>query len=212
MHHGMGITHHQASLCLQVISTTETVPIVRVPWNRPEYFQFALDAGAYGVIVPLVNSYEEAVLAGEACRYPPRGFRSGGPNRARLYGGSDYVERANDEIICLVMIETIKAVERLDDIVKAPGIDGFYVGPSDLALSLGIQPGPEASNHPSHIEACKRVLDVAKAHGLVPCHHGSDPEEANRRFSEGFLMCQLGSDISMVSTGSARALNTVKQN
>ena len=209
MQHGMGITHDQAALCLQAISTTDTVPIVRVAWNRPEYMQFALDAGAYGIIVPLVNSYEEAVQAAQACKYPPEGFRSGGPNRARLYGGPDYVERANEEIICLVMIETVDAVERLDEIVKAPGIDGFYIGPSDLALSMGLQPGPEASNDPRHVEACQRVVDVARAHGLVPCHHGSGPEEATRRFAQGFMMCQVGSDVNMVSAAARAAIQAV---
>jgi 4-hydroxy-2-oxoheptanedioate aldolase len=173
--------------------------------------QFALDAGAYGIIVPLVNSYEEAVQAAQACKYPPEGFRSGGPNRARLYGGPDYVERANEEIICLVMIETITAVERLEEIAKAPGIDGCYIGPGDLALSLGLQPGPEASNDPRHIEACQRVVDVARATGLVPCHHGSGPEEAARRIAQGFMMCQVGSDAGMVATGSSAALQALSK-
>ena len=209
--HGMGITFDQVAVCLQTISTTDTVPFVRVPWNRPEYMQYALDAGAYGIIVPLVNSYEEAARAGDACRYPPLGHRSGGPNRARLYGGPDYVERANEEIICLVMIETITAVERLEEIAKAPGIDGFYIGPGDLALSLGLQPGPEASNDPRHVEACQRVVDVARATGLVPCHHGSGPEEAARRIAQGFMMCQVGSDSGMVATGSSAALQALSK-
>ena len=207
--HGMGTTFDQAAACLQAISTTDTVPIVRVPWNQPEYMQGALDIGAYGIIVPLVNSYEEAEKAGSACRYPPLGTRSSGPNRARLYAGADYLQHANEEIICLVMIETMTAVGNLEEIAKAPGIDGFYIGPGDLALSLGIPPGPEASSDPRHIEACQRVVDVAKAHGLVPCHHGSGPEEAARRFAQGFLMCQIGSDVNMVAASANAALQAM---
>ncbi len=209
MQHGVGIPFSQAAACLQAISTTDTVPLVRVPWNRPEFIQYALDGGAYGVIVPLVNSYEEAAEAGQACRYPPLGFRSGGPGRARLYAGPDYPLHANDEIICLVMIETMTAVERLEEIAKAPGIDGFYVGPSDLALSLGLQPGPDVASDPRHMEACQRVVDVARDKGLVPCHHGSTPEEAGRRFAQGFMMCQIGSDVGMVTAGASAALQAV---
>ncbi len=211
MQHGMGIDFSQTAYCLQAISTTDTVPFVRVPWNRPEYMQYVLDAGAYGIIVPLVNSYEEAVQAGRACRYQPLGHRSGGPNRVRFYGGPDYVEHANDEIICLVMIETITAVERLDEIAKAPGIDGFYIGPGDLALSLGMLPGPDAVADPRHIEACQRVVDVARANGLIPCHHGSGPEEALRRFEQGFMMCQVGSDVGMVIAGADAAVKAASK-
>ena len=80
MQHGMGISFDQAAQWLQVVSTTDTVPMVRLPWNEPIYFQSVLDAGAYGIIVPLVNNAEEAAKAGMSCRYPPIGFRSLGPN------------------------------------------------------------------------------------------------------------------------------------
>ena len=93
MQHGMAITPDTVVACLQAISTTDTVPIVRVPWNRPEWIQYVLDAGAMGVIVPLVNTYEEAAKAGGACRYPPLGYRSAGPNRAVLYGATTTLPR-----------------------------------------------------------------------------------------------------------------------
>ena len=209
MQHGMGITPDRAIACLQAISTTETVPIVRVPWNDPKEIQYVLDAGAYGIIVPLVNTYEEAARAGGATRYPPQGYRSLGPNRATFYAGADYGQNANDEIILLVMIETVQAVENLEEIAKAPGIDGFYIGPSDLAVSLGIPTGPSTFSDPQHAAACQRVVDVARATGLVPCHHGSGPEEAVRRMEQGFMMCQLGSDVGMVRASAAAALKTV---
>lgn len=211
MQHGMGVTADRAIACLQAISTTETVPMVRMPWNDPQSIQFVLDAGAYGVIVPLVNTYEEAVKAVGASRFPPLGYRSIGPNRARLYAGPDYAQHANEEIIVLVMIETMQAVDNLEEIAKAPGLDGFYIGPADLAISLGITPGPNAENDPRHAAACQRVVDVANTAGLVPCHHGSGPEEAARRFAQGFKMCQIGSDAVMVAAGAAAALRTLAE-
>lgn len=210
MQHGMGVTPDKAIACLQAISTTDTLPMVRMAWNDPKEIQFVVDAGAYGVIVPLVNTYEEAVLAVGASRYPPVGFRSMGPNRARFYGGPDYLQHANEEIIVLVMIETMKAIDNLEEIAKVEGLDGFYVGPGDLAVSLGLTPGPDAANDPRHAAACQRVVDVANANGLIPCHHGSGPDEAARRFAQGFMLCQLGSDVGMVSNGSSNALATLQ--
>ena len=121
------------------------------------------------------------------------------------------MQHANEEIIVLVMIETTQAIENLEEIAKAPGIDGFYIGPSDLALSLDLVPGPDAFNDPKHIAACQRVLDVANATGLVPCHHGVGPLEAASLFKQGFKLSQIGSDIAMVTNGAATALNTLKE-
>lgn len=211
MQHGMGVTADRAIACLQAISTTETVPMVRMPWNDPQAIQFVLDAGAYGVIVPLVNTYEDAVRAAGASRYPPLGYRSIGPNRARFYAGADYAQHANEEVIVLAMVETLEAVGNLEEMAKAPGLDGFYIGPSDLAVSIGITPGPNAAADPRHAAACQRVVDVAKATGLVPCHHGSGPEEAARRFAQGFMMCQIGSDVGMVAAASAAGLKTLAE-
>ena len=211
MQHGMSVTTDKAIACLQAISTTDTVPMVRLPWNDPQVIQFVLDAGAYGVIVPLVNTYDDAVAAGRASRYPPVGDRSFGANRARFYAGADYAEHANEEIIVLVMIETLQAVENLEQIAKAPGIDGFYIGPSDLAVSMGLSPGPDAFKNPDHLAACQRVLDVANASGMVPCHHSAGPADAARLFAQGFKLSQIGSDILMVTNSAASALQTLAE-
>jgi len=177
MQHGMTIGPDRAGLWLQAVSTTDTVPIVRVPWNEPVFIQWALDAGAYGVIVPLVNTREEATKAGSACRYPPLGYRSVGPNRVRFYAGADYIQQANEEIICLVMVEDINTVAHVEELAEAPGIDGFYIGPTDLAASMGIAPMDFRENA-RHAEACQRVLDVAKARGLIAGVHCMSPEPA----------------------------------
>ncbi|MBI4203015.1 MAG: 2,4-dihydroxyhept-2-ene-1,7-dioic acid aldolase [Chloroflexi bacterium] len=208
LQHGMGFTTEKAIACMQAISTTDTVPICRMGWNDPKDIQFVLDAGAYGVIVPLVNTRAEAEAVVGAAKYPPEGFRSSGPNRARLYGGADYIDHANEEVIVLTMVETQESVDNLEEISKVKGLDGFYIGPSDLAMSLGVR-GPDARRHPKHAAACQRVLDVARANGLVPCHHGAGPEVAAELFAQGFMMCQIGSDAGMVGNGSAAALKAL---
>ena len=114
---------------LQAISQTDTVPVVRVPWNDPATIMKALDLGAYGIIVPLVNTAEEAAKAVAACRYPPVGMRSSGPVRAVHYGGADYVANANDEIVVMAMIETKEGLANLDAICATPGLDAVYIGP-----------------------------------------------------------------------------------
>lgn len=210
MQHGAGITVDRAVACLQAISTTSAVPMVRVPWNDPAYIQYVLDAGAYGVVVPLVNNAQDAARAAGACKYPPLGYRSAGPNRARLYGGPDYLQHANEEVLCFVMIETQEAVDNLEEIARVPGVDGFYIGPSDLAISLGVPMAPD-NKHPKHVAACQRVLEVARAHGLVPGIHSSGPEEVARRFNEGWLFSQVGSDVQFVSMGAASGLKALAE-
>ncbi|MSQ12875.1 MAG: 2,4-dihydroxyhept-2-ene-1,7-dioic acid aldolase [Dehalococcoidia bacterium] len=210
MQHGMGIGPDRAATWLQAVSTTQTVPMVRVPWNEPVFIQWVLDAGAYGVIVPLVNNREEAAKAAGACRYPPLGYRSMGPNRARLYAGADYAQHANQEIACLVMVEDLRTVDQIDELAKAPGIDGFYIGPSDLALSMGLPAGAYRQDE-RHAAACRRVVDAAKAHGLVAGVHCGGAEEAVQRFSQGFKFCPIGSDVGMIAAGAAAALQTVRK-
>jgi 4-hydroxy-2-oxoheptanedioate aldolase len=209
MQHGMAIGPDRAALWLQAVSTTDTMPMVRVPWNEPYFIQWVLDAGAYGVVVPLVNSREEAAKAGGACRYPPVGYRSAGANRARLYGGIDYFKQANKEIICLVMIEDIKTVAHVEDLTDAPGIDGFYIGPSDLAVSMGLGP-PDYRGNAKHAEACHRVLDVAKSHGLVAGIHCASPQEVVQRTAEGFMFCPAISGVGSLAMAANAALQEVR--
>ena len=167
MQHGFGIDPDKAGRCFQAISATPAIPMARVPWNDPVHIQYALDSGCYGVIVPLVNTPEEAARAAGATRYPPVGFRSNGPNRVIFYGGADYVENANDEIICLVMIETLEAISNIEAIAATPGIDGFFIGPGDLAMSMGLTPGAAASDASFH-GGRDPVRDVAQRTGWLP--------------------------------------------
>jgi len=203
MQHGMGIGPDRAAAWLQAVSQTETVPLVRVPWNEPAYIQWVLDAGAYGVVIPLVSKREEAARGVGACRYPPLGYRSWGPNRVLAYAGSDYFQRANEEIICLIMIEGAEAVANLEEMVSVPGIDGFFIGPADLGISLGLGPSAEATEDPRHVEACKKVLETAEAHGLMAGRAVSGVEEAVGRFRQGYKFCPISSDVRSIGVAMA---------
>ncbi|MCC6705311.1 MAG: 2,4-dihydroxyhept-2-ene-1,7-dioic acid aldolase [Thermomicrobiales bacterium] len=207
MQHGFGIDPRTAGKCFQAISATPAIPLSRVPWNDPVHIQFALDAGSYGVIVPLVNTAEDAARAAGATRYPPVGFRSNGPNRVSLYAGADYVERANDEIICLVMIETLEALDNIEAIAATPGIDGFFIGPGDLAMSMGL-PAGIGSKSPEWEANVLKVRDVAKAHGLVCGIAPFGAADARRRTDMGFQFCPMGSDWGYLAQGAKAALET----
>jgi 4-hydroxy-2-oxoheptanedioate aldolase len=209
MQHGMAIGPDRAAIWLQIVGQTDITPFVRIPWNEPAFAQQVLDAGAMGIIVPMVNSVADAVKAIGACRYPPTGYRSNGANRAR-YLGSDYFAAANAEIACLVQIETAEAVENIEAMAGLPGLDGYYIGPSDLAISMGLPPKLD-HDAPQHIAAVQKVLAVAKNHGQVACIHVTGPEEAARRWREGFVLSNLCTDVSLLSAGCDRAIHEFRQ-
>ena len=166
LQHGL-IDYSEMVQMLQGISSTATVPLVRVPWNEPGIIGKCLDAGALGIIVPMVNSREEASAAVSACRYAPLGARSYGPLRANYYAGSDYFDRANHEVICIVMVETHVAVDNVDEIVSTPGVDAVYVGPADLSVTLGLPPAPDQPDQ-SFTDALDRVIDACHRHDVIP--------------------------------------------
>src|SRR5919198_3529624 len=164
---------------LQAISIGETVPMVRVPWNTGDWVKRALDAGAYGVVIPMVNSREEAELAVRACKYPPEGLRSVGGIRTRLYGGPDYVQHANEEIVVVIQIEHVEAVKHPREILSVPGIDAYFVGPNDLCMSLGLAPSLEP-DFPEFWAAVDDVKRIAAEFGVAPGIHVATPERAQR--------------------------------
>ena len=193
----------------QVISSTDTIPMARVHWNDPVEIKRILDGGAYGVVIPWVNNRAEAEQAVSACRYPPDGLRGFGPYRGALYGGPDYGAEANNEIACIVQIETVEAVERIDEILSVPGIDATCIGPADLAMSMGIPVRPD-NPHPDHIALCKEVLEGSRRNNVAPGIFTSGPEEAKRRAEEGWLYIPSGSDSQFMAQGSAAGLRTVR--
>jgi 4-hydroxy-2-oxoheptanedioate aldolase len=194
---------------LQAISTTETTPIVRVPWNDPGIIMKMLDAGAYGIIVPLVNSRADAETAVAACRYPPQGIRSFGPARAVYYAGLDYFAYANQEVCCIPQIETATAVENLDAILSVPGVDAVYIGPMDLSISLGLPPQMD-SDVPAYAEARQRILEACRRHSVAPGIHTS-ASAAPKRIAEGFRMVMVVSDLGALSRAVAEDLRSVRQ-
>ncbi len=195
---------------LQAISTTDTVPFVRVRWNEPSQIMRALDAGAYGVVVPLVNNREEAERAVWACRYPPDGGRSSGAFRAGLYGGANYSLEANDNIACIVMIETAEALDNLDEILAVPGVDAAYMGPSDLAYALGMQPTGDNSD-PRHIETVETIYDACRRHGVAPGAHTGSLAFTQRWLQHGFQMVTLGSDMGFMRAAAQSDLAAARQ-
>jgi 4-hydroxy-2-oxoheptanedioate aldolase len=205
-----GVVDYQAALAmLTAISTTETVPLVRVPWLDPGIIMKMLDAGAYGVICPMINSAEEARRLVAACRYPPDGQRSFGPIRALLYAGADYATHANDTVLSLAMIETRDGLDNLEEIAAVEGLDGFYVGPSDLSLALGCTPKLDQDEAPV-IEAIDRIVRVAKENGKIAGIHNMTPEYALKMIDKGYSFVTIGSDARLMVTGTQDVLGKMR--
>jgi 4-hydroxy-2-oxoheptanedioate aldolase len=205
-----GVVDYQAAVAmLTAISTTSTVPVVRVPWLEPGIIMKTLDAGAYGVICPMVNTREDAQKLVAWTTYAPGGTRSFGPVRALLYGGSDYPQHANDTIVRFAMIETRQALDNLDSILSVEGLDAVYIGPSDLSLSLGCKPSFDEVEPPV-AQAIDHILDRAKAHGVVAAVHNGTPETALRRIAKGFQLVTVSSDARLLAAGAQQVLATMR--
>lgn len=194
---------------LQAISQTDTVPVVRVPWNDPSTIMKALDLGAYAIIVPLINTPDDAAKAVAACRYPPIGMRSAGPVRAMHYGGADYLAKANDEIVVMAMIETKEGLANLDEICATPGLDAVYIGPSDLSFALGLAPRGD-NPEPVHLATCDKIRDAAHKHGIKAVMHCASAEFAAGAVKRGFDMVMLTSDLASMIAGARRQLDQLK--
>jgi 4-hydroxy-2-oxoheptanedioate aldolase len=209
MQHGV-VDYQDAVTMLQGISTTGVIPLARVPWNEPAFVMKILDAGAYGVICPMVNTPADAEALVRACRYPPRGHRSWGPVRASLYAGADYGDRANDEIVVMPMIETAEALEHLDAILSVPGVDAVYVGPSDLSLALGCKPRLDQTDPPV-VEAQRRIVEACRRHGIVAGIHNSTATYALQMIAEGYQFVTLASDSRFLAARAAEEVAAVRK-
>ncbi len=194
---------------MQAISTTDAVPMARIPWNDPAIIMKMLDAGAYGLICPMINTKAEAEAFVAAGRYAPMGNRSFGPNRAVQYGGADYWQHANEEVLLLAMIETTKALANLDEILSVPGLNGIYVGPGDLSLSMGYAPtlDPDA---PVVLEAMESIRSRTRAAGLIAGVHTDSAKTALKRFDEGFQFCTILNDARLLAAAAQAEVRAVK--
>lgn len=193
---------------VQALRGTGAAPVVRVPFNHTPWPGKALDAGAEVVIVPMVNSREEAERAAAACRYAPHGVRSFGPVRAGVTLGDDPVA-ANESISCFVMIESVRAVEDADAIISTPGVDGVYIGPADLSISMS---GTlTAMGSKEHRDAIAHVLAVCQAHGVVPGIHTGGGAPARAYADQGFQMCTLATDAALLRAKARAELEITQQ-
>ena len=208
MQHGM-IDYPAMVTMLQAISTTPTVPVVRVPWLEPGIIMKSLDAGAYGVICPMVNTREDAQKLVAYTNYAPKGTRSFGPVRALLYGGPDYAQHANDTVVAFAMIETAQALDKLDDILSVEGLEAIYIGPSDLSLSLGCRPVFDDVD-PKAAEAIDHIIARCKAHGVQAGIHNGRPDVAQSRIAKGFRFVTIGSDARILGAGSQEILGAMR--
>ena len=205
-----GAIDYQAALpMLQAISTTDRVPLARIPWNDPAIIGKMLDAGAYGLICPMVNSREECERFVGACRYAPQGYRSVGPLRASLCAGADYWKHANTTVLTFAMIETKQAVANLDDILSTPGLDAIYVGPSDLSVSMGESAGFDP-RFPEVLKAIEKIAKAAEKHGVVPGIHTGSVAYAHQMIGFGYRFVTYLSDFRLLQLATERGVKALR--
>lgn len=210
LQHGL---HDAASLqaCLKAIPE-DVYPLVRVPWNTPADIMRALDAGAKGIICPMVNSAEDAARLAGVCRYPPLGERSWGPWRANLTrtSGPGYRDRINEDVFCLPMVETALAITNIEEIVGTEGVDGVYVGPADLGLSYGLLPKLDREE-PEMLEVLERIVAVCRKHGKMAGIHCGEPAYARRMLSAGFSLVSISTDTRLFADAVSAAFSASRE-
>lgn len=214
MQHGL-VDYQVAVTMLQAISTTAVIPLTRVPWSDPARLMKILDAGSYGVICPMINTPADAEALVRACKYPPWGFRSFGPIRAKYYGGGsthgggDYHEFADEETLVIPQIETREAIRNLDRILDVRGIGAIYIGPSDLSMALGKEPRKGQSD-PEVIAAIETILAAAKRHGVPAGIHTNSAEVAVQMIERGFQLASLQSDDRFLMARAKQEVDAVR--
>lgn len=208
MQHGM-IGFEGAVSMIGAVQLSRTVPLVRVPWADLSSAMRVLDAGAGGVILPLVNSAEDAAQFVAACRYPPVGIRSVGPTRARLYS-SDYIDQANERVLLLAQVETEESVRNIEAIASVPGLDGVYVGPADLNASLGGSPTLDSRDE-EFLGLLARVAGVCRARGLIAAIHCETVAYGMEMIAKGYQMITVQSDVRVLGAGAAAIVQEFRQ-
>jgi 4-hydroxy-2-oxoheptanedioate aldolase len=210
MQHGVVDYSHAISM-LQAISTTEVVPLARVNWNEPGQIMKILDAGAYGIICPMVSNRKEAENFVQACMYPPKGYRSYGPIRGLVYGGADYADEANSEILKFAMIETKESLDNLDEIMQTPGLDGIYIGPADLSLAVGEKPSFDKPEGDPVYKVIMKILEHAKKNKVIAGIQNAQPEYARKMIEKGFQLVTIGTDQRFMTAAAKEALSIIKK-
>jgi 4-hydroxy-2-oxoheptanedioate aldolase len=187
---------------LQAIGTTRVTPLARASWNEPSALMRPLDAGAFGVICPMISTRAECEAFVSACRYPPRGMRSFGPTRSLVSIGADYVVRPEPFALTFAQIETASGLANVEAIASVPGLTGLYVGPWDLSLDLGLaKPGDLLD--PELLRACDTILEAARRHDLIAGIYTSSAEEGCRFASRGFRLVNIATDSVLLQRSAA---------
>jgi 4-hydroxy-2-oxoheptanedioate aldolase len=193
------------ALMFAALAGSATAPMVRIPWNNGENFKRVLDAGAWGVVVPMVNTRQEAEQAVSAARYTPQGSRSVGGGRFPMSfqtGAEDYFRNANENVLVVIQIEHIRGVENADAILSVPGVDACFIGPNDLAASMGLGLGvPLESDEPALVEAITEIRAACVRNGVAPGIHCSNAAGVNQRIGEGFQFCAMASELRYMLSG-----------
>lgn len=198
---------------MQAMRASGTVPIVRVPWLAPDAVMRALDAGAYGILCPMINTREQAEELVSYMRYPPQGGRSFGPVRALFSAGADYAREANNEVFCMAMIETAEAMTNLEDICATPGLDAVYIGPADLSIGMTdgrLPPGVDIEEQ-EMINAFKTILAAAHKAGIKAGLHCAAPEYAARAVEWGFDFVTLMNDVKLLAAASGASVSRTRE-
>jgi 4-hydroxy-2-oxoheptanedioate aldolase len=210
MQHGQNDYNSSISM-LQAISNSDAVPFTRVPWNEPGIIMKMLDLGVLGIIAPMINSKKECEDFVSYCNYPPIGRRSFGPMRAQLIYGSNYYDKANDNIVSLAMIETKEAVDNIDEILSVPNLTGVYIGPGDMCSSYGLKPQFDVKDGPvySNIEM---IAKKAKENGKIAGIHNGTTDYAKEMIELGYKFVTVSSDFRSMSTYAQNTVNEMKNN
>ena len=196
-----GVQDYQSMVqCFQAMNGHPVTPMVRVPWNEPGIIGKVLDAGAMGVICPMINTKKEAEAFVQYCKYPPMGTRSNGPIRAGMYGeATSYQATANAETLCIPMIETKTAIKNLEAILDVEGVAGVYIGPSDLGLSYGMAPKLDR-DEPEILKIYDKILKECSKRGLYAGIHTSGAADAAKCIARGFRLTTLANDSGLMAT------------
>lgn len=195
---------------IRTLERTDVTPMARVAWNDPVLMKKVLDRGAMGVVVPWVNSREEAMAAVRGCMYPPKGLRGIGGGRTTRFDLDDgqYMREANDNILVVVQIETETAINRLDEILSVEGVGAAFIGPADLSASLGIF---GQLDNPKFEDAAMKVLEAGRRHNVPVGMHLSSPSMVGRRINQGFRFMALADDIEHMINGAKQAFSEVER-
>ncbi len=210
LQHGL---HDYASMaaCIQAMQATPITPLARTPWNEPGVIGRVLDAGAWGLICPMINTAADARALADACFYPPLGRRSNGPIRAGGYGGqASYQSIANGEVLILPQVETLEAVTNIEAILDTPGLSGIYVGPSDLGFSMGLAPKLDREE-PEILRIYEGLIEQTARRGLVAGIHNLTPAYAARMANMGFTFLTAANDLDLLTQGGRAAWRATRE-